>query len=77
MTHDDSDHFPLTAREGATSDGILICAAELVLRQGIQALSLGDVHRVPSVSGWQLSRSSADKDELIRALTVRQTGGVA
>jgi AcrR family transcriptional regulator len=60
-------------RGRATRDRILGCAAELVLTQGVEALSLDNVRRAASVSGSQLSHYFADKDALIRAVIVRQT----
>jgi AcrR family transcriptional regulator len=73
MTGDRSDHLPPTVRGRATRDRILGCAAELVLTQGVEALSLDNVRRAASVSGSQLSHYFADKDALIRAVIVRQT----
>ena len=73
MTQYGSDHLPPTVRGRATRDRILGCAAELVLTQGADALSLDNVRRAASVSGSQLSHYFGDKNALIRAVIVRQT----
>lgn len=73
MTQYGSDRLPPTGRGRATRDRILGCAAELVLTQGVEALSLDNVRRAASVSGSQLSHYFGDKNALIRAVIVRQT----
>lgn len=73
MTQYGSDRLPPTGRGKATRDRILGCAAELVLTEGVEALSLDNVRRAASVSGSQLSHYFGDKNALIRAVIERQT----
>jgi AcrR family transcriptional regulator len=73
MPQDDAGYLPTTAQGRATRDRILSCASDLVLTQGLEALSLDNVRRAVSVSGSQLSHYFADKDTLVRAVIVRQT----
>jgi AcrR family transcriptional regulator len=66
------DERRLTAKGRATRDRILKVAAELILREGLSALSMDALRKAASVSGSQLAHYFADKQALIRAVVVRQ-----
>ncbi len=67
--HDDRR---LTAKGRATRDRIVKTAAELILRDGLSALSMDALRKAASVSGSQLAHYFTDKQELIRAVVARQ-----
>jgi AcrR family transcriptional regulator len=73
VPHQETDKLPVTSRGRATRDRILSCAAELLVTEGVSAVSQERVRQAASVSGSQLSHYFADKDALIRAVIVRQT----
>jgi AcrR family transcriptional regulator len=73
MARQRSEQLPVTERGRATRDRILSSAAELVLTQGLSALSQENVREAASVSGSQLSHYFPDKDALIQAVILRQT----
>lgn len=73
MSKDHTQQHPMTERGRATRDRIVSCAAELVLTQGVSALSLDRIRQAASVSGSQLSHYFGDKDSLIRAVVAHQT----
>ncbi len=62
----------MTAKGRATRDRIVKAAAELILREGLSALSMDALRRAASVSGSQLGHYFTDKRELIRAVVARQ-----
>jgi AcrR family transcriptional regulator len=66
------DDRRLTAKGRATRDRIVKVAAELILREGLSALSMDALRKAASVSGSQLAHYFADKQALIRAVVVRQ-----
>ncbi len=73
MVHADlRDDRRLTAKGRATRDRIVKAAAELILREGLSALSMDALRRAASVSGSQLGHYFTDKRELIRAVVARQ-----
>lgn len=62
----------LTAKGRATRDRILKAAAELIVNDGLSALTMENVRKAASVSGSQLAHYFADKQALIRAVIARQ-----
>lgn len=62
----------LTAKGRATRDRIVKAAAELILTNGLSALSMESLRKAASVSGSQLAHYFADKQALIRAVITRQ-----
>lgn len=62
----------LTPKGRATRDRIVKAAAEVILTQGLSALSMDNVRKAASVSGSQLTHYFADKQALIRAVITRQ-----
>ncbi len=62
----------LTAKGRATRDRIVKVAAELILREGLSALSMDALRKAASVSGSQLAHYFTDKQTLIRAVVARQ-----
>ena len=62
----------LTAKGRATRDRIVKVAAELILREGLSALSMDALRKAASVSGSQLAHYFADKQALMRAVVRRQ-----
>src|ERR1700742_2615969 len=66
------DERRLTAKGRATRDRILKVAAELILRDGLSALSMDALRKAASVSGSQPAHYFADKQALIRAVVGRQ-----
>jgi AcrR family transcriptional regulator len=62
----------LTAKGRATRDRIVKVAAELILRDGLSALSMDALRKAASVSGSQLTHYFTDKRALIRAIVARQ-----
>ncbi|HYB39641.1 MAG TPA: TetR/AcrR family transcriptional regulator [Mycobacterium sp.] len=66
------DDQRLTAKGRATRDRILKAAAELILTQGLSALSTDNLRKAASVSGSQLAHYFSDKQALIRAVIIRQ-----
>jgi AcrR family transcriptional regulator len=66
------DEQPLTPKGRATRERIVKAAAELILAEGLSALSLVNVRKAASVSGSQLGHYFADKQALIRAVIARQ-----
>lgn len=73
MLHQDADQLPVTNRGRATRDRIIGCAAELLVTEGVSAVSQDRVRQAASVSGSQLSHYFADMDALIQAVVGRQT----
>jgi AcrR family transcriptional regulator len=73
MSEKDADQMPITRRGRATRDRILSCAAELLVTEGVSAVTQDRVRHAASVSGSQLAHYFADKDALIRAVIARQT----
>ena len=74
MVHADlQDERRLTAKGQATRDRILKVAAELILSDGLSALSMDTLRKAASVSGSQLAHYFTDKQALIRAIILRQT----
>ncbi len=74
MVHADlQDERRLTAKGQATRDRILKAAAELILSDGLSALSMDTLRKAASVSGSQLAHYFTDKQALIRAIILRQT----
>ncbi len=74
MAHADlQDERRLTAKGQATRDRILKVAAELILSEGLSALSMDTLRKAASVSGSQLAHYFTDKQALIRAIILRQT----
>jgi AcrR family transcriptional regulator len=73
---DVQDEQRLTAKGRATRDRIVQAAAELVVTEGLSALSMENVRKVASVSGSQLAHYFTDKGALIRAVIRRQIGVV-
>ncbi|MBU8819631.1 TetR/AcrR family transcriptional regulator [Mycolicibacterium goodii] len=65
-----------TAKGRATRERILRSAAQVIVDEGLSALSLDRVRQVASVSGSQLSHYFADKQALVRAVLERQVGVV-
>jgi AcrR family transcriptional regulator len=73
MVHADlHDDRRLTAKGRATRDRIVQAAAELILREGLSALSMDALRKAASVSGSQLAHYFTDKRALIRAVVMRQ-----
>ncbi|HEY9305487.1 MAG TPA: helix-turn-helix domain-containing protein, partial [Mycobacterium sp.] len=66
------DDRRLTAKGRATRDRIVKAAAELILRDGLSALSMDALRKTASVSGSQLAHYFDDKRALIRAVVARQ-----
>jgi AcrR family transcriptional regulator len=66
----------LTPKGRATRERIVKAAAELILAEGLSALSLINVRKAASVSGSQLGHYFADKQALIRAVIERQVNVV-
>ena len=62
----------LTAKGRATRDRIVKVAAELILREGLSALSMDALRKAASVSGSQLAHYFADKQALMRSVVRRQ-----
>lgn len=62
----------LTAKGRATRDRILKAAAELIVDDGLSALTMENVRKAASASGSQLAHYFADKQALIRAVIARQ-----
>ncbi|WP_158169277.1 TetR/AcrR family transcriptional regulator [Mycolicibacterium smegmatis] len=69
-----SDGERFTAKGRATRERILQAAAQVILEEGLSALSLDRVRQVASVSGSQLSHYFTDKRALVRAVLERQMG---
>lgn len=63
-----------TAKGRATRERILHSAAELLLTEGLSGLNMDKVRNAASVSGSQLTHYYADKQELLRAILIRQIG---
>jgi AcrR family transcriptional regulator len=76
MVDPDPDAPSLTVKGVATRDRIVSCATELVLAQGLSALSILNVRKAASVSGSQMTHYFPDKDSLVRAVISRQTQAV-
>ncbi len=72
MVGDLHDDRRLTAKGRATRDRIVKAAAELILRDGLSALSMDALRKTASVSGSQLAHYFDDKRALIRAVVARQ-----
>jgi AcrR family transcriptional regulator len=72
MVGDLRDNRRLTAKGRATRDRIIKSAAELILREGLSALSMDALRTAASVSGSQLAHYFTDKRALIRAVVARQ-----
>lgn len=72
----DGEIEPATAKGRATRDRIIDCAAELVIREGLSALSIAKVRTLASVSGSQITHYFADKESLLRAVISRQTQAI-
>ncbi|WP_101951204.1 TetR/AcrR family transcriptional regulator [Mycobacterium sp. 3519A] len=62
----------LTARGHATRQRILQCAADVILVDGLEGLSLDRVRVAAGVSGSQINHYFADKQSLVRAVLERQ-----
>ncbi|GBE64292.1 hypothetical protein MFM001_07540 [Mycobacterium sp. MFM001] len=62
----------LTTKGRATRDRILKAAAELIVDDGLSALTMENVRKAASVSGSQLAHYFVDKQALIRAVIARQ-----
>jgi AcrR family transcriptional regulator len=73
MSEKDADQMPITRRGRATRDRIISSAADLLVTEGVSAVTQDRVRRAASVSGSQLAHYFADKDALIRAVIARQT----
>src|ERR1700733_9727490 len=73
MSEADAEPMPPTARGRATRDRIVSCAAELLLTDGVAAMSLDNVRQAAAVSGSQLTHYFPDKDALVSAVIARQT----
>jgi AcrR family transcriptional regulator len=73
MPEVDAEPLPPTARGRATRDRIVSTAAELLLTDGVAALSLDNVRQAAGVSGSQLSHYFPDKHALLTAVVTRQT----
>lgn len=63
-----------TAKGRATRERILQAAAQVIVEEGLSALSLDRVRQVASVSGSQLSHYFTDKRAMMRAVLERQMG---
>jgi AcrR family transcriptional regulator len=72
MVGDLPDDRRLTAKGRATRDRIIKSAGELILREGLSALSMDALRKAASVSGSQLTHYFTDKQALIRAVVARQ-----
>jgi AcrR family transcriptional regulator len=72
MVGDLHDDRRLTAKGRATRDRIIKSAGELILREGLSALSMDALRKAASVSGSQLTHYFTDKQALIRAVVARQ-----
>jgi len=73
MVHTDRpDDGRLTAKGRATRDRIVKAAAELILSNGLSALSMDVLRKAASISGSQLTHYFSDKQELLRAVVERQ-----
>jgi len=62
----------LTAKGRATRDQIVRVAAEIILSEGLSALSMDALRKAASVSGSQLAHYFTDKRALIRAVVAHQ-----
>ncbi|GAB5898024.1 TetR/AcrR family transcriptional regulator [Mycolicibacterium mageritense] len=71
-TADASGERGLTARGLATRERILRRAAEVLLEGGVKAFTLDNVRRAALVSGSQLNHYFTDRQDLLRAVIVRQ-----
>ncbi len=69
---DQPDVQPLTAKGRATRDRIVRAAADVILNDGLSALSMVNVRNAARVSGSQLGHYFGDKQALIRAVIARQ-----
>jgi len=65
-----------TGKGRATRERIVQAAAELILDDGLSALTMVNVRKAASVSGSQLAHYFVDKQALIRAVIARQIGVV-
>lgn len=65
-----------TARGEATRTRIVEAAADLMFARGVGGTSLDDVREASATSKSQLYHYFADKDDLVRAVIVRQTDRV-
>ena len=61
-----------TAKGLATRERILATAADVLLAEGLSGFSIEKVRQAAAVSGSQVTRYFADKDELVRAVVQRQ-----
>src|SRR3954471_24959322 len=66
------DERRLTPKGRATRDRIVKAAAELILAEGLSAMSMDRVRKAASVSGSQLAHYFADKQALLRAVITHQ-----
>jgi AcrR family transcriptional regulator len=69
---DHPDDRPLTAKGRATRERIVKAAAEVILMDGLSALSMVNVRKAAAVSGSQLAHYFVDKQALMRAVISRQ-----
>jgi AcrR family transcriptional regulator len=69
---DQLDDQPLTPKGRATRERIVQAAAEVILTDGLSALTMVTVRKAAAVSGSQLAHYFADKQALIRAVIGRQ-----
>lgn len=70
------DGRSLTAKGRATRARIIEAAAQLVLAQGIEHTTLGDIQRAAGVNASQLYHYFADKNGLVLAVIDHQAHGV-